>query len=300
MTENKHMRPALRGLVAGMVCLVAGGMAWAQTGNGLPEALRDIKQADGVCKNESPNATVRASAAATTDAACAMPAGSIDAFVQGGGAVVIDTRTEAQFAQFHAPNAMRLDLPAVAYKAYLKDKPLLLVGTGRSDRELYAACTNLRGKGFKAVHVIAGGMAAYVAAGKKVAGRPPAALELARLDAGQLAEEAQFADNFVVMLGTMRASDALPYATALPEATPEALAALVAKRRKEGRTPLATVVLAAAAPLTDATFARYLIAAKPSPLLVYEDGPETLAKFMASQKAAWAAHARGPKQPRCG
>jgi rhodanese-related sulfurtransferase len=282
-------------LLAGLPALAV--MAQAQ---GLPQALVGVKQADGVCKNDSPNKTPAAADTTALDAACTLTVAGWDAFMARPGALVMDTRTEAQYAEFHAPGALRMDASSIRYKSYLRSKPLLLTGNGKGDRELYERCAQLRAQGFPNVQVAVGGMAAYVVAGKPVLGRVPAAVEMARLDPSQLVQEAYFPQNMVVMLGSSAASEYVPYAIGLNDSKPEALTALVEKRRKESKAAVASVVLVLSRPLSEEQHRSYLQAVKPSSLLFYGDSVEMLAKYTATQKAVWAAHARGPKQPRCG
>src|SRR5258706_3147384 len=63
---------------------------------------------------------------------------------------------------------------------------------------------------------------------------------------------------------------------------------------------LASVVLVADAELSAERMERLQQGLKPVPLLVYVETRQALNRYVATQKAVWAAQARGPKQPNCG
>lgn len=277
--------------------------AAAQGVPAIPEVLRDMPLAGQMCKNEKlgtgAGGAIRPERG--VDMGCALPASAVAGFLQRPGATVIDTREEPQYAQFHLASAMRLDPASVRLKPYLRDKPLLLVGDGKAERELYAACGSLKAQGFTSVQVLQGGMSAYVAKDLPVVARSvPPSLKLAQLEASEFWAESQFAQNLLVVLDSPKISEMVPMATSSANASPQALAAALDRRRKESKTPLASVIVAIDAPMSDTTFRDYVRAVSPMPLLVYSQGAEPLARFIKSQQAIWAAHARGPKQPRCG
>lgn len=186
-------------------------------------------------------------------------------------------------------------------KEYLRDKPMLLVGDGKSDRELYGACGRLRAQGFKSVHVLMGGMAGYLAKGLPVNGSgAPDAFELAQIDPSQLWAQSQFPEGLVIVVDSTTTAESLPLASRVADGAPRTIAGVVERRRKEQKTTLANVTLVIDGAMTEAVFRQYSQAVAPTPLLVYSGGAGALKEFLRSQEAAWAALARGPKQPRCG
>lgn len=283
-----------------LFCSLAG----AQDNSGIPPILRDMPQSGSMCKNERlPGATQPGGTRIDNglEAGCALPVSGIASFLQKGSAMVVDTRHDVDFAQFHIANAARLDLASIRLKPYLRDKPLLLVGDGKSDRELYGACARLRAQGFKSVQVLMGGMAGYLAKELPVMGRGvPDAFESAQLDPSQLWAQSQFLESLVVVVNSAPTAELLPLASRASDAAPQAITAAVELRRKAHKTVLANVTVAVDGTMSEATFRQYVQAVAPTPLLVYTGGTAALKGFLRSQEAAWAAHARGPKQPRCG
>ncbi|MGE0331376.1 MAG: rhodanese-like domain-containing protein [Ramlibacter sp.] len=294
------MKTLLQTLIA--TALLTPMLAWPQGNAALPEPLQGMPRAGESCKSDAPTARVTAQGApAQPSLACMAPAGAVQASVAGGTLTVVDARLEPEFQRFHIPGALNVLPGSLLHRPALRAKPLLLVGDGKNARELYAACARLRQAGFTSVRVLAGGMVSWVADGLPLRGRAPLAHELAALDAAQLWAEGQYADNLVVVAGKAAGyTDHLPYAVALDSLSPASLAALVQQRRKEAGALPAAVVLVWAQAMTDETYRPLAAAVAPSGLLVYAGTPASLSQFVASQKAVWAAQARGPKQPRCG
>ncbi|WP_418119364.1 rhodanese-like domain-containing protein [Variovorax sp. 350MFTsu5.1] len=287
-------------LSAMLLCVSAS----AQTDSGLPPILRDIPQSGSMCKIERPPGATQSGGERVGDgleSVCALPTSGARAFLQQSGATVIDTRHESDFLQFQIANAIRLDAASVRLKTYLRNKPLLLVGDGKSDRELYGACGQLRAQGFKSVQVLMGGMAGYIAKGLPMSGSgAPDAFEAARLDPAQLWAQSLFPEGMVIAVNSPASAALLPLALRVADAAPQAVAGAVERRRKGQKSVLANVTVVFDGALSEAMFRQYSQAVAPTPLLVYTDGAAALKGFLRSQEAAWAAHARGPKQPRCG
>jgi len=187
-------------------------------------------------------------------------------------------------------------------KSYLRGRKIVLVGDGRAERELYVACAELKQQGFKQVRLLRGGMASWLVHEQPVVGRAPAPEALIRLSAAQLWLESQFDRNAVLLADnqfTMLPD--LPYSSALGYPSLETIQAALQDRRKQTKNaPLASVVLVADASLSPERMGRLQQELKPVPLLVYVDTRQALNKYVATQKAVWAAQARGPRQPNCG
>ncbi|WP_398492816.1 rhodanese-like domain-containing protein [Variovorax sp.] len=301
----RHTHPHTASIAAAaLFAMLFCGPASAQPDSGLPPILRDMPQSGAMCRNERLPGIAQSGGARAEggmEASCALPVLGAQAFLQKAGAVVIDTRHEAEFTQFHIVNAMRIDAQSIRLKPYLRDRPLLLVGDGKSDRELYGVCGRLRAQGFKSVQVLMGGMAGYLAKELPVAGRSvPDAFEAAQLDPAQLWAQSQFPESLVLVVNGAPTAELLPLASQVADSTPRAIAAAVERRRKEHKTVLANVTVALDGAMSEATFRQFSQAVAPAPLLVYAGGATALKGFLRSQEAAWAAHARGPKQPRCG
>jgi len=277
---------------------------YAQQGaSALPEALRSMPRAGESCKNETVAAVAQSEARARDGSAeLACIANAIDARnASKTQAMFIDVRQQGQFQRFHIPGSANLPAGSLVHKPTLKNKEILLVGDGKTERELYSVCGQLKQSGFSSVRVLAGGMASYVASGLPVNGKAPAAHELAGIDAAQLWAEGQFAENLLVIADKSPGySDYLPYAVGVAAATPAALAAVLERHRKEVKRPVAAVVLVGIPVPSEPSFRQLAASIAPVPLLFYADSASALKSFVATQKAVWAAQARGPKQPRCG
>ena len=285
------------------VCFATCQLVLAQSQSTLPDALKGIKQADGQCKNDSANLGAYAadSKLLTADLSCAVTMASIKQSLKDSSVIVVDTRLSDSYAQFHVPNSLQLSARDLRFKSTLRGQSLILIGDGKNEREIYSACAQLKAAGFQSVKVLSGGMTSYVASGLTVLGKPPALVELARIDAAQLWAEGQYADNLVLASGNAaKLGDNLPYMVNLPNLNANTLMEIVQRRRKEIKSPLASVVLVLQAGITEQVYRELLNAVAPSPLLIYSDTLEAIDRFVVSQKAVWAAQARGPKQPRCG
>jgi rhodanese-related sulfurtransferase len=287
-----------------LCALVLAPVLHAQQGaSALPEPLRNIPRAGESCKNELLTTATQKNAltgGSPTDLACV--ATSADAReLPRSQAMVIDVRHQSEFQRYHVPGSINLPARSLAYKPALRSKEVLLMGDGRNERELYSVCGLLKQSGFLSVRVVAGGMISYLAGDLPVSGRAPASHELARIDAAQLWAEGQFAGNLLVVADRSPGySDYLPYAVAVASATPPALAAVLDRHRREIKKPVTAVVLVGAQISTESSYKKLAASIAPVPLLFYADSASALKNFVSAQKAIWAAHARGPKQPRCG
>jgi rhodanese-related sulfurtransferase len=288
-----------------LVLAAAASLGWAQQGGAsLPEPLRDMRRAGESCgrDDEGPARTQTARNAAAPgrpDASCAVPVAELRGALGSGAVTVVDARPAADYQLFHVPDALNLPARNVLHKPALKNKPLVLVGSGKGERELYAACSALRQAGFSSVRVLLGGMLSYVRAGLPLQGRTTGSYEMARLSAGELWEESQFADNLVLVSDKNSAFiDEVPTATVIAGVTPSALQGMLEQQRKASRKPVLSVVLAAQ--VAPDAYTALAAAIAPVPLLVYTDSAAALKSQLATQKAVWAAHARGPRKPRCG
>jgi rhodanese-related sulfurtransferase len=213
--------------------------------------------------------------------------------------VLIDVRTAADFQTFHIADAINVDASVVKSKAFWRGKQVILIGSGKSEGELYAACTELKSRGFAKVRVLRGGLAAWIAAGQSVAGHPPSLAEMIQLSAIELWQESRFVDN-VVLQSAARPDMADPLAApvVVPQTTASAIKQVLARRAIELKNaPFATLIVVAEPGLTPAAQAALAHELMPLPALIYTDSATAYVKQMAVQEKVWTAHARGPKQP---
>jgi rhodanese-related sulfurtransferase len=276
----------------------------ARSGGDLPAALQGVQPA-GSCRKESPLAPgVPGSDAAVAepDLACRLPVSDLVAWRQRPGTTVVDVRSAQEYEQAHIDGAMHAPLGRLATLGFLRQQTVVLVGSGKAERELYVACARLKAKGFGAVSVLQGGLAQWRAEGQPVLAREETPLRSTRLSTAELWAESQFDANLVLATPVQaRVRGQLRLAMAVPDAKPATLQGMLQRRRKELRNaPLAAVVLAVEPGIDEEALRGAQVAIAPVPLLVYTLPFEQFSREMAQQKALWASHARGPKQPPCG
>jgi rhodanese-related sulfurtransferase len=215
---------------------------------------------------------------------------------------LVDVRATPEYEQAHIDGAMNAPLSTLTTLGFLRQQTLVLVGSGKMERELYVACARLKAQGFGTVRVLQGGLAQWRAEGHPVLAREETPLRSTRLSTAELWAESQFDANLVLATPAQaRVRGQLRLAMGVPDAKPATLQGLLQRRRKELRNaPLAAVVLAVEPGIDEEALRRAQVAIAPVPLLVYALPFEQFMREMAQQKAMWASHARGPKQPPCG
>lgn len=291
------MKPASLGALALLACLQA------HSAGALPEALKSIRQATGVChKDDAPAGLAPLAAAITPDMSCALTGAALASLQRNPDTVLLDLRQGSDFAAFHIAGALNPVLSDLHSKPYWRNKTTVLAGNGKAERELYSECARLKQLGYKDVRVLRGGLPSWLAAGQPVSGRAPAPVQAATLSAAQFWLESQNPDNLVV-LGKDQAAlqNDVPVSVVLPAVTAKAIGVVVLQARAAFKNaPLAAVVVATGAPLPAGQAEALQHALLPIPVLFYTEGRAVLGRQVAAQKAIWLAQARGPKLPSCG
>ena len=283
----------------------ASGLAFAQNAapNALPRALKDVQPA-GSCRPDKiePMEKIFARKELAPDLSCALSAAELSPGRKPPNTVFIDTRSMSEYDQFRIDGALRMSVSELRSKSYLRGKRIVLIGDGKAERELYVACAELKHRGFKQVRMLRGGMASWLVEQQPVVGRAPAPDRIVRLNAAELWMESRFDRNVVLLADnqfTMLPD--LPFSAALGHPSLEIIQAAIQQRRAQLKNaPFASVVLVAERELSAEQLERLQQGLKPVPLLVYADTRQALNRYVATQKAMWAAQARGPKQPNCG
>ncbi len=90
----------------------------------------------------------------------------------GGTPTWVDVRPPASARGTTLAGALRIALADLPRKSFLQAQPLVLVGTGFDDVALAQACEALRREGFARVRLLRGGVRAWRAAGRAMAGMP--------------------------------------------------------------------------------------------------------------------------------
>jgi rhodanese-related sulfurtransferase len=294
------------------LCAAGCGFAAAQAvrpGSELPAALEGV-QPVGSCRRDEPappgaaRAASAPAAAATAqpDLSCAISVAELAAAQAQRTHTIVDLRSRDDHEQARIDGAMHASLDELRTLDVLRRKPLVLVGSGKAERELYAACARLRAQGFAQVKVLRGGFAQWLLEGRGVLARGEVPARSLRLGTAELWAESRFDANLVVVApGQARLREQLQLAMPLADLQPATLKALLERRRRELRdAPLAAVVLVAEPGVSEEALLGLRTAIAPVPLLAYAQPYEQYAREMGQQQALWAGHARGPRQPPCG
>lgn len=297
----------IRAAVAVLMSIPWAAPAVAQgvrPGGDLPAALQGVQPA-GSCRKDSPTVVGGPGGAAVAiepDLSCRLPVSDLVAWRQRPGTTVMDVRAAQEYEQAHIDGAMHASLGGLASLGFLRRQTMVLVGSGKAERELYVACARLKAQGFGTVKVLHGGLAQWRAEGQPVLASEATPLRSTRLSTAELWAESQFDANLVLATPAQaRLRGQLRLAMAVPNALPATLQIMLERRRKELRNaPLAAVVLAVDPTVSEDALRLAQTGIAPLPLLVYALPFEQFSREMAQQKAMWASHARGPRQPPCG
>ncbi|AIY41404.1 hypothetical protein LT85_2246 [Collimonas arenae] len=277
----------------------------AQPADGMPEALKNIKQAGSMCMRTDALPAKSASgtivAERQPDMSCAIGAAELLPQLGHTETTLVDTRLPAEYSAYRIAETLNMSVSELRTKPFLHSKNVVLIGNGKAERELYAACATLKAEGFKQVRVLRGGMPVWLSARHAVLGKPADVMEYTHLDSSELWGESQFDANLVLLVRGQAAMQQQLSAQAIPEANAaEIKRALEQRRRQGGKSPLAAVVVASAVSLTADAIQKLREAALPTPLLFYSGSVDVYLRQVAQQKAIWLAQANGPKQLGCG
>jgi rhodanese-related sulfurtransferase len=303
----KPVSPGALALLAGAAaCLLQySPLASSQTmrANTLPESLKSIRQATGVChKDDLPPGLAPLIQDVKPDMSCAVTGAALADLQRRPETVLLDLRQDSDFAAFHIPGALNPTLSDLHSKPYWRNKTTVLAGNGKAERELYSECARLKQLGYKDVKVLRGGVPSWLASGQPVSGRAPSPVQAATLSAAQFWLESQNPDNLVVLDKDQGAlQNDVPFSMVLPGMTAKAIGVAVEKARTALKhAPLAAVVIVTGSRLPDDQAAALQHALLPMPTLFYAEGHAVFRRQVAVQKAVWQAQAHGPKLPSCG
>jgi len=273
-----------------MLLETGGAQTWA-------EALKDIPRAAGVCRADDPESLPAVTAVATVDLdiACAVSARQAHKLIREQGALVVDVRGQREFATAHIGGAWNTGAMQLRARPHLAKQTVLLFGDGKGEAQLHADCTRLRQMGFTALHVIAGGLPAWIAAGQPIEGTPPLLTELMRLSAMQLHAEIELGAARVLVHPSAASFQRLaPSSTLLRSGSTSAIASALTKRGDS----MPTVIVAARDALSTDQLRR-IATEQPHPVLFYDDGDAAFRAARVTQQHLQAAYERGPPQPPC-
>lgn len=273
-----------------MLLEAGGAQTWA-------EALKDIPRAAGVCRADDPESLTAATAIPVVelDRTCAVSAIQAHELISEHGALVVDVRSAREFATAHIGGAWNTGAMQLRARTHLATQTILLFGDGKAEAQLHADCTRLRRMGFSAMHVIAGGLPAWLAAGQSIEGTPPLLTELMRLSATELHAELELGTARVLVHPSAASFQRLvPSSTLLRSTSTSAIASAVTKRGSF----MLTVIVAARDALS-ADQIRQIAMEQPLPVLFYDDGDAAFRGALVTRQKVQAAYERGPPQPSC-
>lgn len=301
---NKKLRFLTRFVTVLGFVLSGNSFAQLSTGGGIPDALKEIKQAGGVCLRDSyaPSDIRVASGRAQTDLSCAIAPKDLTKILEQSNTILIDVRNAPDFLAFRINGAMNASVSSVRTKKFLRDKTIVLIGNGKAEAELYTACSDLKSHGFKHTLVLRGGMASWITSEQPMLMQSAPDNQPEFLNASEFITESQFRANLIVVERSQEVLQRqLPSSILISNEGIATLKSVIEKRRKESKNaPLGSVVLVRDpnSGMEDIQKLRHEI--QPVPLLVYAGGVDNYTQQLKQQKAIWAAQARGPKQPGCG
>lgn len=274
----------------------------------MPDALTGIAPAGQSCKRDDAGQQPRSvselgAATITADLSCAVSVPEVANLRNGNAAFLVDTRSPKDFEAVHIDGALNATPAEVRSKTFLRDRTLVLVGSGKAEQELYAACAELKSRGFPHVKVLRGGLPVWQALGQATVGRGSDGAVPPSLSTAELWLEAQFDANLVLVTPSRAVlRDQLPHAMPLAQVNASSIKSVLDRRRRELKNaPLSAVVLVTEGSTMGADTRRALMASMaPVPLLVYTQSAEVFMREMRQQQLSWTALAHGPKQPPCG
>ena len=147
------------------------------------------------------------------------------------GVVLVDVRPAADWSTARIPGAMHIPLAFVETKAFLKGRPIVLVGSGHDSAALLKSCRTLNTKGFKA-RLLSGGIQAWLVAGGPLAGNPAALIPKREMRPEAFYREKNIVGRPVLYVAGEEAkadmNAVVPYAVSIsPEAKPEDIKKLI-------------------------------------------------------------------------
>lgn len=284
-------------LVIGTALACAPVHAEVRFSDRLPDVLKDIPPAGTMCTaDDALLPSEPTGEPLPPDVSCGVDVAGLPA-----DALFIDTRLPAEFRQFHVDGAMNMSAAELATKSFLRDRALVLVGSGRLQRGAFVDCAGLRRAGHAGVRVLRGGMQAWLTAGKPVHGVPPVPSSLAVISAEELLHESGLEQNLLLLAPSAKAYAAdFPSARRLANLSVVALRGALQASRKAGHPEPPAIVLLAATPVDDGKLREWMRELAPVPLLVHTGTHDAWLEFRKRNVAMNDARVRGPARPRCG
>ncbi|MCA3176740.1 MAG: rhodanese-like domain-containing protein [Burkholderiales bacterium] len=236
------------------------------------------------------------------DLTCLLPATDVAEFIKKSDAMLIDMRSATEYQAIRASNAINFSLSDILTKPFLRNKPLVLMGAGKGDAEIYRACSRLKKEGYRQVYVAQGGILGWAYQKNDVEGRSKDFMYSVQLSVAELWIEAQSKENYIFLDdGRESMNTFIPSSLIFNKNAVDILRSLVInqKTKKQNKNFLNLIVITNKK-LSDQHIKNMQQAVLPVPLLIYSDSENSYIHFMKQQEAIWLAQDRGPKTPACG
>lgn len=296
-------------LIVGFLLFVwcAIGHVFAQgnvkSGNEIPEALQQIQPAGGVCRKDDrvPSMGGNEVRGTSLDMSCAITPQDAAIVLERNGAMIADVRPTEEFQLSHVNNAMNLSESDILAKHYLREKTLLMMGSGKLEAAVYRACTRLRSAGYKQVFVVRGGIGGWLQQGYPLQGGSAGPAQIG-LSVAEFWAEVQQPENVVVLDADRASMHALiPDASVVSkDAAVTIRAALEARNKgKFGKVPL-NLIFVFSSSISPERIRKVRQVAGVVPVLFFSGSDAEFSAYAAQKKAVWLAQVRGPKKLGCG
>lgn len=89
---------------------------------------------------------------------CLISSGTLKGIKETNNLLFVDVRSNQIFNEKHISGSINIPLQLMSTKAFLKNKNIVLVGSGWNEQSLIDQCRKLKSSGFKTVRVLAGGI----------------------------------------------------------------------------------------------------------------------------------------------
>lgn len=291
-------------LLLGLQASTAQAQALPAAKPSAADVLQSYKSGSRTCVNDNlPPANLPEAPQWTPDLSCAISVPELQKMSSNPDLTMLDLRSKEAFQAWHINGALNVTLADLHAKPYWRNKQVVLIGNGKLEREWYGTCSHLKKIGYSKVKVLRGGMPAWLGQQGPVLGRVTERVpQMLRVNAAEFWQESRDSDQLLLLSPTQKAlHQELPQATILPQDSPDAILAVLARHRKQTKAaPLTGVLLVAPATISEEQITRIQKAIIPLPLLVYTDTRAAVQQQIALQKQMLAAQARGPRQLSCG
>ena len=279
-------------------------LAQVPNGNQLPDILKEIKYASGTCRREDKLKDMNPisnQAAINPDFSCARNPLEVQFLIDRNNAVVADLRPKMEYQNFHIKNSINLTQTDLLNKKYWLNKSIVLIGNGKSEADLFQLCSKMKTSGYQAVYILRGGVTQWLAYNQEIVGNSLNISDLLSLTSSEFWIESQLSSNIILLdKNFSKIQNNIPGAILLDNTSIEVIKKQLLVRQNKFKTQISTVILATDNLISEEKIKEIQKSILPNTLLIYTENPDNFLKYLTTQKALWAAYARGPKQPGCG